>query len=343
MAAADASDGAAVAAAPPLPAPPTLWQRVTERYDAAQRDAAATMTDTNTELVPDGGLQFVLRVAAKLRDKPKPPPDASGEAKKEWRNPFLPYDRALWVADLGASHVLLLNKFNIVPWHCLVVTAEFRSQLDDLDAADLAATWVVVQAMPRGGLAFYNCGPVSGASQPHKHVQVVPLPLDDPEGSGSDGISGAATSDQQGLARPPIWQAVAAAAAAAGAQPGQPFEMRNLPYAAFAATLPPLQQADAAGPQLEAVYKQLLARCIAFVKAQTGRQGATPQDSSLSYNWVCTRDFMLVAPRRQEAEGPVSCNSVAFAGSIFVRSREEQQFVRERGPLHVLTATGFSW
>lgn len=40
---------------------------------------------------------------------------------------------------------------------------------------------------------------------------------------------------------------------------------------------------------------------------------------------------------------PCSCNSVAFAGSIFVRSREEQQFVRERGPLHVLTATGFPW
>jgi hypothetical protein len=25
-----------------------------------------------------------------------------------------------------------------------------------------------------GGLAFYNCGPASGRSQPHKHLQVVP-------------------------------------------------------------------------------------------------------------------------------------------------------------------------
>lgn len=62
MAAADASDGAAVAAAPPLPAPPTLWQRVTERYDAAQRDAAATMTDTNTgEQLREAGLRQALR------------------------------------------------------------------------------------------------------------------------------------------------------------------------------------------------------------------------------------------------------------------------------------------
>ena len=33
------------------------------------------------------------------------------------------------------------------------------------------------QAYPHGALAYYNCGPLSGASQPHKHVQVVPLPL----------------------------------------------------------------------------------------------------------------------------------------------------------------------
>lgn len=39
-----------------------------------------------------------------------------------------------------------------MPWHCLVVTAEFRSQLDDLDAADLAATWVVVQVCGWVGL-----------------------------------------------------------------------------------------------------------------------------------------------------------------------------------------------
>lgn len=42
-------------------------------------------------------------------------------------------------------HLVAPPQFNIVPWHCLVVTAEYRSQLDDLDAHDLAATWAVVQ------------------------------------------------------------------------------------------------------------------------------------------------------------------------------------------------------
>jgi hypothetical protein len=30
----------------------------------------------------------------------------------------------------------------------------------------------VLAAMPRGGVAFYNCGEHSGRSQPHKHLQV---------------------------------------------------------------------------------------------------------------------------------------------------------------------------
>ena len=55
---------------------------------------------------------------------------------------------------IAESHVLLLNKFNIVPWHCLVVTSEFQLQLDDLNAADLATTWRVLQVR---GLSLGGC------------------------------------------------------------------------------------------------------------------------------------------------------------------------------------------
>ena len=75
---------------------------------------------------------------------------------------------------------------------------EFKHQTDALDLQDLEATWQVVQvatsnicqslrtlyrsrttpifgclqAVPQGALAYFNCGPESGASQPHKHIQV---------------------------------------------------------------------------------------------------------------------------------------------------------------------------
>ena len=54
-------------------------------------------------------------------------------------NPFLPYDPDLWVTHLSDTHTLLLNKFNVVEHHLLVVTRQFESQLDPLNAADFAA------------------------------------------------------------------------------------------------------------------------------------------------------------------------------------------------------------
>lgn len=75
--------------------------------------------------------------------------------------------------------------------------------------------------MPSGGVAFYNCGEHSGRSQPHKHLQVVPLPFAD------DGAPSTA---------PPIACVVDAATAATA--PLEVVELRALPFRAYAARLP---------------------------------------------------------------------------------------------------------
>lgn len=219
--------------------------------------------------------------------------------------------------------------------------------------------------MPSGGLAFYNCGPESGASQPHKHVQLVPLPLDGasataggegPSGSsdGSGGNSGDSTADPG----PPIWAAIRPQLQ--GAQPWQPVDLTGLPFAAFAVALPPAEDVT---PQLLAgAFAALLARCRGFVAAaeqpQQQTTGGSPVGAAgspagsaapagagdpFSYNMLFTRRFLMLVPRAAEADGPVSCNSVAFAGSFFVRSREEVEYVRERGPMRVLAAVGLPW
>lgn len=46
---------------------------------------------------------------------------------------------------LSASHMLLLNKFNVVAHHVLIVTRKFEQQTDHLNLQDLEATWQVVQ------------------------------------------------------------------------------------------------------------------------------------------------------------------------------------------------------
>ena len=55
----------------------SLWDHITSTYERARAAGAAYQTDTNTELYKDPqlGIEFVLRVATALRDKPKPPTD----------------------------------------------------------------------------------------------------------------------------------------------------------------------------------------------------------------------------------------------------------------------------
>lgn len=115
-----------------------------------------------------------------INDKPAHPrSDRPPQRTSPPNNPFLPYDPAMWVCDLSPTHTLLLNKFNLVDHHVLVVTRAYQQQEAMLTHEDWAATHSVLHAMQPGGLAFFNAGPLSGASQPHKHVQVVPLPLAD--------------------------------------------------------------------------------------------------------------------------------------------------------------------
>ena len=51
-----------------------LWKDITSTYERARASGAAYKTDTNVELYRDPvhGIEFVLQVAAALRDKPKP-------------------------------------------------------------------------------------------------------------------------------------------------------------------------------------------------------------------------------------------------------------------------------
>ena len=69
----------------------------------------------------------------------------------------------------------ILNKFNVVDHHLLIVAREFEDQRALLALRDFEAWWRCMSEYD--SLGFYNGGPEAGASQPHKHLQLVPLPL----------------------------------------------------------------------------------------------------------------------------------------------------------------------
>ena len=125
-------------------------------------------------------MRFVVRTMSSLarRDESRSAAEASPGPR---RNPFLPYEDALYVAAITPTHVALLNKFPVQDDHLLIVTRAFAPQEALLDADDFLALAACLAEVD--GLAFYNAGEVAGASQPHKHLQLVPLPL-------ADGLAG---------------------------------------------------------------------------------------------------------------------------------------------------------
>ena len=308
------------------PAPlPGLWPAVLDTARAAASDGALVSTATTPSLVHDGGWTFVLRVARSLQAKSEAAAAAAKRKQKEAGkgrafNPFDPPDPRLVVAPLPPSHTLVLNKFNVAGGHVLIITQAFEPQEAALTPADAAAAWAVVTSFPgAGGLLYFNRGPLSGASQPHKHVQVVPLPLDAAE---------AGTDD---TARAPYEGAALAAVTEAGVPPLTVTPVRSLPVRAYAAAMPP-----APGPT-----PTQLAACLGDLAAACGVVGG--DKDTCSYNLLLTRRLALAVPRAAAGVGPVGVNAIGYAGSLLVRTEAELEYVRGVGPWGVLGACGVTW
>lgn len=146
-----------------------LWQRLKAQTAHGMATGALQPVETTFEHIEDAQIRFVVRVLANLARKEKA---RAQQGKTKPANPFLPYEQDLYVSDVSDTHVCLLNKFKVVDNHFLIVTRTFESQENWLGSADFEA---MVRCLGDvDGLGFFNGGAVAGASQPHKHLQVVP-------------------------------------------------------------------------------------------------------------------------------------------------------------------------
>jgi ATP adenylyltransferase len=151
-----------------------LWSTIVERTARALASGALIPIHTEVELIEDEGVHFLVRVVSSLERKAraKRPASEGGPPK----NPFLPpYEEELFVGPVPPAHVCLLNKFNVFEHHALLVTRDFEEQDALLTLADFEALLTCMAEFD--SLAFYNGGRLAGASQPHKHLQLVPVPL----------------------------------------------------------------------------------------------------------------------------------------------------------------------
>lgn len=273
-----------------------LWRRVLAATAHARDRAALAPIATVCHLVEQDGIGFAVRLAEGIERKL-----ATTEVRRQHHiDPFLPYDEDLFVDMLSPTHVCLLNKFNVLDHHLLVVTRDYEDQDDPLTLADFEALWACMVEVD--GLGFYNGGEVGGASQRHKHFQLVPGSLGPP-----------------GLDTEPVPIAPAIRAARFRGDLGT---SDRLPFAhAIAALHAPLEPRARAREGLDAYHA--LRRALQI-------------DGTDPYNLLITRTWMLLVPRARERWGRVSVNGLGFAGALLVRSQAEMADLERQGPMAVL-------
>ncbi|RKP06265.1 HIT-like domain-containing protein [Thamnocephalis sphaerospora] len=328
----------------------TFETQVRQVHEQALSSGALIFTPTKTETLYQAGAAFEVRLAPSLAKKPVAGEAEVAQRSKPWKNPFLPYDERLLVKTLR-EHVILLNKFCVVPGHILV------PQTDPLNASDFAAVWSCFrQTHIRHHVAFYNCGPASGASQPHKHIQLLPLPAEQ--------------------TAPPIGALIEETPSVPGKLPIHsldrvyvPFRIARLEFVHACARLSSEQQLAAVGDttattveEQDAVVGRYLHRIFLSLMHASQLAGAlSPDEIALrasatstpstplakcppvlsppaatrhSYNVVLTREFMLVVPRKHDRAQGIAINALGFAGLLLAKSSHDLSV------LHALSVPG---
>ena len=287
----------------------TLWRRIVQQTEHAIQCGALYTINTQQEFISQGNVRFVVRYVSNLaRKEEERRLRAATELAGGQINPFLPHDKELFVANISDTHLALLNKFNVIEHHLLIVTHNFEHQEELLTQEDFDALWVCMAEFD--GLGFYNGGVIAGASQTHKHLQMVPIPL---------------AEEGPGIPMEPLLKS--------DVQDADLCSIPQLPFAhAFTRFDPALikDQRSAAVITLDR-YRAML-ELVGLKPLHIGDK----LRQSAPYNLLITPRWMLLVPRSQELFESISINALGFAGSLFVRNQQQVQLIRDYGPMTVL-------
>lgn len=283
-------------------APDQLWPAVKHQSRHALNTGALVPIATSVHVLEERGLRFAVRRVEHIEKK-----EAAAPSGQNPDDPFAPpYEADLHVGDVSDTHVALLNKFNVLDDHLLIVTREYEPQTALLGEADF-------RAMLRGmagtdSLAFYNGGADAGASQPHKHLQVVPLPL-----AGE------------------VSEMPFAAFFEKATKNGEPARSPELPFTHAVTPMPRgwTNAPDEAAPAIKDIHDRLW--------HELG-YNLTTNEHPIPYNLLATRDWLWLVPRSREKHQDIAVNALGFAGALLVRDAAMQSLLEEIGPLRVLAA-----
>ena len=282
--------------------PGTLWTSLKKTTELALKSGALKSIPTEVKIFEQDGIKFVVRILENINRKKADQEKQNQKTAKTGKefNPFLPYEADLFVANISLTHVCILNKFNVVDYHFLIITRAFEPQESLLTLEDFTAMWACLAEF--AGLVFYNGGKLAGASQPHKHLQIVPF----------------AETDI------PISPLVKAAKL--------DNSLGTIPEFTFVHALTNINLGESA----EITFKKYhtLLQTLGIKPLENNIQSG-------AYNLLMTREWMLIVPRKFEEFESISVNSLGFAGALLVKNQQQMQLLKNISPINLLNHVAF--
>lgn len=235
-----------------------------------------------------------------------------------------------------------------------------------LEQDDLEATYACLKAWQDGSgskqrrlFAFFNSGEHSGASQPHRHLQSLPLEnmRDSEAASGWDLLIDLILSSPQAHAKGSIHlrAQVTQQLRQLADTPSGMVQHPDVPFTHFARPF----DSEPSGSQLLSIYNELyrsakdaVDKFIAANPEQLVLHPIAGGDLPISYNLAMTTAGMVILPRRSEGTmlrrddgseiGFVALNGTTLGGTMMVKQQEEWDLLRKKPELldQILTAIG---
>ncbi|KAF2658508.1 HIT-like protein [Lophiostoma macrostomum CBS 122681] len=322
---------------------------VESKFKAAKSSGGLIFSPTELALIRTStGVPFQLRYCPALGKKPKPQKDKAAPSKKS--DPFEKPDPELLVADVPTAdptHLLVLNKFPVIANHFILATKTNKQQTHILEQDDLEITYACLKAWKDGEargrnrrlFAFFNSGEHSGASQPHRHLQFLPVESMKDEEHASEWdlltdliLSGLPLSGDDKTTD---------IDANVSERPHEVLQHYAIPFTHFGIRLP----ADPSGDFLMSAYQSLLQEAKKAVNEFIATRSDdlslhATEDGSLpiSYNMAMTTSGMAIVPRRSEGSmlkredstdvGYIELNGTTLGGTLMVKNQAEWDLLR---------------
>ncbi|KAJ8077213.1 bifunctional AP-4-A phosphorylase/ADP sulfurylase [Marasmius tenuissimus] len=317
--------------------PPEVIAKIPSQYEQALDAGDLFFFPSTVHTHSESGIEYEIRLCLALQKKPTLPsphfdtkeaPVKTDDASKP-NDPFAPpYNNGLFVGYLRDArydeeeYVVLLNKYCVVKEHTLLVTKEFRSQSSPPTPDDLVNAYALLAAARKkhkNMIAFYNCGELSGASQAHKHLQLIEVE--------DDGPPIEVIAQQINLETP-----------------DKPFSISRLPYANHVYRFPS-NLYSSRPEEVERILTQAFVSLLDLAISSIRYDSEYPQGKT-SYNVILTLNHIHVIPRCTDeytlssTGGTLNINSLGYAGMLLVKSEEELEAVKQEGISKILRATG---